>query len=119
MPKPDHKAYTAVHVRLLRSRGSAAQHQCIDCGQIAREWSYNHSQSNVRYSLNLDDYDPRCRACHVRFDLQYRRSVAEPLAAEVKHAVRQRNSARKHNDTNAESYWDDELDRLAMLLRAI
>lgn len=118
MSKSDRTGYGTVHVRLLRTRGPARNYQCVDCGNAAREWSYNHAEFG-RYSDDLDNYDPRCRACHVKFDRQRLRDATEPLKAEVKHAVAQRDRARRHDDRNTEDYWDDELDRLTTLLREL
>lgn len=70
--------FAGLHRRLYRARGRAAEHPCVDCGKRARDWSYKHGDPNektqviggetVPYSLNLDQYEPRCRACHMKFD---------------------------------------------------
>lgn len=46
-------------------------------GWCNMHWSYNYEAAEVLvdartgcpYSLDLDDYDPRCVPCHRRFDL--------------------------------------------------
>lgn len=54
----------------------------MDCGRKAQQWSYKHNGSDERleevswgervwvvgYSADPDDYDPRCRVCHWRYD---------------------------------------------------
>lgn len=70
--------FHAIHKRLTRTRGPASEHPCIDCGNTADDWSYNNAdpeelsgqigESTCAYSLDLGNYDPRCRSCHRVFD---------------------------------------------------
>jgi hypothetical protein len=73
--------YGAVHCRLRSHRGSARSHSCEDCGQPAKQWSYNHDDPNeliqqsgvlqgLPYSSDVNHYSPRCVPCHKRFDLR-------------------------------------------------
>lgn len=77
--KGDAASYTAVHLRLRVERGPARSHPCVDCGEVAHDWSYNGRDENcVRsprgvYSVNLDNYDPRCRCCHRQYDARMRK----------------------------------------------
>lgn len=79
----DEVTYEAVHMRLRRERGAASTHLCVQCGEQARDWAYQHddpgerigpvtSQDGKTYMLsftaNLDAYKPMCILCHVRFD---------------------------------------------------
>lgn len=70
----DNATYNGVHLRLAAQRGRATEYPCVDCGDLAFEWSYNNSHEQERrdsigrYSTNLDAYDPRCVRCHRRFD---------------------------------------------------
>lgn len=116
-------SYHAAHTQVSKIRGRARHHQCIECGNPARQWSYDHidpdeleSPTGLQYSVDPDHYDPRCMTCHRTFDRQHRRAelqaIAEPIVDQVKHAVAQRDRARRHNDRPAEDYWDDELERL-------
>ena len=57
--------YRAAHATVARVRGKASDHTCVDCGKQAQEWSYAQRKG---YSENLDDYAPRCRSCHQRYD---------------------------------------------------
>lgn len=69
-------SYRGVHGRIVRIRGKATNHTCVDCGRQAEQWSYDHGDPNeklstphgYRYSLDIDHYDPRCIVCHLRFD---------------------------------------------------
>lgn len=54
-----------LHRRLHRKHGKASAHACVDCGAVARDWSLNKSA----YTDNIDDYSPRCRSCHVKYDM--------------------------------------------------
>lgn len=67
--------YRTVHSRLVAARGKASNHECVDCGDTAREWSYDHTDPESKhddrggdYSVDLDRYEPRCRTCHFYFD---------------------------------------------------
>lgn len=69
--------YSAAHARCETDRGPAKSHQCIDCGQQAQHWSYDHTDPHGRtdsgyaYSLDPTHYSPRCVSCHKRFDLAH------------------------------------------------
>lgn len=72
--KGDDVKYRAVHKRL----GPASNHPCIDCGNVAAQWSYDHSdiheklepQKGLPYSTDPSYYQPRCAPCHKTFDTQ-------------------------------------------------
>jgi hypothetical protein len=102
--------YMAVHLRIHRTQGSAKNHRCISCGVVAFDWCYDHSDPNEL----RDD-----RRCHLAYDRQHLRDMAEPFRAQVKDAVEQRDRARRHKDWDAERLWDDELERLTTLLMDI
>lgn len=67
----------AVHQRLRKWRGPASTHRCVECGEQAAHWSYNHDAPDERiaergaYTTDLSYYSPRCVPCHKRFDLDY------------------------------------------------
>jgi HNH endonuclease len=67
-------SYGGLHKRLRKERGSADARECVDCGDQAAQWSYDHSDPNEKrgsvgpYSLDMDRYQPRCRRCHILFD---------------------------------------------------
>ena len=52
------------HGRIVQLKGKASKYKCIDCGKQARDWS----NIDHKYSLNPDDYLPRCRSCHRHYD---------------------------------------------------
>jgi hypothetical protein len=72
--------YTGMHDRLRADRGPASSHPCLDCGGVAQDWSLrrgvqgilsapdNHHGNPRYWSTNIEDYDPRCRPCHGRYD---------------------------------------------------
>jgi hypothetical protein len=70
--------WASIHKRLSRKLGKASIYSCVDCNSPAKEWSYNNADPNelhelmsstpVAYSLDLDNYDPRCVSCHRKFD---------------------------------------------------
>ncbi len=70
--------YGGAHYRLRVERGPAAAQRCVDCGAQAEEWSYDGLDPDeltevrgshlVRYSLDLERYEPRCVRCHRAFD---------------------------------------------------
>jgi hypothetical protein len=60
--------YRAVHTRVVKVRGPAADHPCADCGAPARHWSYI---GRVGFSLSVGDYEPRCCSCHQYYDLAH------------------------------------------------
>ena len=71
--KEEH-GYHAVHFRLTRDRGRAADQLCNDCGLLALHWSYDWEDPNELtdkgkiYSRNQDHYQPRCQSCHFALD---------------------------------------------------
>ena len=57
------------HGRIMRLKGKASTHKCIDCGKEAKEWS----NVDHLYSLEPDDYQSRCNSCHQLYDIQLRK----------------------------------------------
>lgn len=80
----DDISYGAMHRRIHLFNGPANQQTCVDCGQQARDWSYNHRDPNERigygfdgtslmtYSSDVAYYEPRCKKCHRAFDNEAR-----------------------------------------------
>lgn len=70
--------YKEVHRNITKAKGKAREYSCVDCGGTADEWSLNKESSIIYYgipdrqtypySLNLEDYAPRCRKCHGFYD---------------------------------------------------
>lgn len=81
----DEIGYRAAHNRIERLRGIASSHSCVDCGDRAEHWSYNHSGVKERwgyangcylpYSTDVHAYDARCRTCHRAFDGRQKHGV--------------------------------------------
>ena len=76
----DDIGYAAAHERVRRDRGRVQVYRCVDCGDGAQHWSYDHSDPDELVALNLSanpvaysndpaHYDPRCVRCHKRYDL--------------------------------------------------
>lgn len=82
-PSGDVPRYASVHHNLRLVRGRASEHACVDCGSPAAQWSYREGEASQcivevdgwvrRYSVDPDDYDPRCAPCHRTFDAEARR----------------------------------------------
>lgn len=74
----DEASYSAIHKRLASVRGSARTHVCFRCGEPADEWAYDHQDADekvgesngveVRYSTDLERYQPACVDCHRQMD---------------------------------------------------
>jgi hypothetical protein len=56
--------YRIIHRRKRRYDGKASEYECVDCGDPARDWSFEHDTD----PWNLDNYVPRCRRCHALYD---------------------------------------------------
>lgn len=72
----DQVGYAGAHIRLRKTRGRASDRACVDCKSPAQQWSYNHAAEDERigtrgypYSLDPNEYSPRCVPCHKAFDL--------------------------------------------------
>jgi NAD-dependent SIR2 family protein deacetylase len=62
--RTDAPVYSTRHSRVLAVRGRAAEQECTDCGDRAKEWSQRHGTDGTEPA----DYDPRCNACHREYD---------------------------------------------------
>lgn len=73
------------HKRVMYDRGKASEYDCVDCGRRAQEWSCRHDVAPQYYqegwvtlpsgksllaywSTSSQDYDPRCKSCHRKYD---------------------------------------------------
>lgn len=76
--------YAGAHDRVKVLRGPAKKHPCLDCGNPAQHWSYDHEDPNeliaqndygrgCAYSLDPSHYQPRCIPCHTAFDASSRK----------------------------------------------
>jgi hypothetical protein len=79
--------YEAAHIRVKQAKGPASAHQCIDCGGLAHQWSYDYTapveyvchRRYVLYSLDPARYHPRCRRCHKQHDMNRSRRALTAL----------------------------------------
>lgn len=60
----DRNHYNQLHARLRKTRGRASGMSCADCAGVAIEWSWKHDTDPE----DLNNYDPRCKDCHARYD---------------------------------------------------
>lgn len=60
----DSPEYRHIHSMLFNLRNSAICHMCIQCGERAEHWAWQHGQNP---SL-IDSYEPMCAACHTLYD---------------------------------------------------
>lgn len=77
----DSASYGAAHMRVISAKGQATEHTCVDCPNRAAEWSLKVSADMIteirgnkmggRFSLDVDDYEPRCVPCHRTYDAKY------------------------------------------------
>lgn len=88
-PPSDGKiTYRRIHEIVQKMRGHAAGFSCVECGDRAHEWAYDHLDPDQRvmpddasqhagfpYSLNVDHYYPMCRPCHRTADLNRAKSA--------------------------------------------
>jgi len=77
--KGDAIGYDGAHQRVDSAKGKAADHQCVDCGDQADDWSYVGGCPRERvsdepktigcvYSPDPNYYVPRCKKCHWHHD---------------------------------------------------
>lgn len=77
MFKGEDVGYSGIHMRIKAERGSASNYPCVECGESASHWSYDHVDKAERmspegaYSIDLEHYQPRCVSCHKTYDLQF------------------------------------------------
>ena len=74
----DKRTYDDVHKRTQKLRGKAATRPCVDCGNFpARDWSHIHDTD----PMNHYNYEPRCRRCHLQYDMteEWRSNIAASL----------------------------------------
>ena len=53
-----------MHHRVTKTRGSASDYGCVDCGGAAEDWSTVNPASDDIW----ERFQPRCRKCHRRYD---------------------------------------------------
>lgn len=68
MSKTYDPEYMRQHAKVRKERGSPWDYQCVDGDHRAEQWTFN----NYGDRNNVWDYDPRCPACHVKYDLKGR-----------------------------------------------
>jgi len=56
--------HSNLHAKIRRNRGRATEFSCVDCSKTASDWSHITGSD----PLDLMNYEPRCRSCHMRYD---------------------------------------------------
>ena len=89
----DEITYYTAHDRVKVARGPACAHQCADCGQRAQDWSLRRDAASMRFghagpytlafSPDPQDYAPRCKPCHGRYDRDGRAAARAEQGARV------------------------------------
>lgn len=70
----DELTYRTMHRRLRVKLGSARTYDCVECGEAAHGWAYQHDDPNELmsedgpFSDRLESYAPMCNACHASLD---------------------------------------------------
>lgn len=75
----DAVGYSGLHRRLRKARGRVSELVCVECGNPAQHWAYDHAdpdekfdaQRGLPFSTDLDRYQPMCQPCHRRFDVAH------------------------------------------------
>jgi hypothetical protein len=65
-----------VHSAVRRKYGRADIYECTDCPNYAMDWSHIHDTDPD----NIDNYTPRCRSCHQKYDYADMIEVKENLS---------------------------------------
>jgi len=90
-----------IHKRLAKSRGKASMHNCVDCKEKAKDWSFDRKIGN---SLNFKRYKPRCRSCHRKKDAKGNaNSLGFKHSKEFKEKASKRMKKKKYKDIIASS----------------
>ena len=73
--------YAGAHWRVRNQYGEPSLHLCVDCGDSAREWAYDHldpdelthrsRKGDHAYSANPAHYMAMCKTCHTFFDRRH------------------------------------------------
>ena len=90
-----HTSYQAVHLRVRKARGDAAEHRCIECGEQAAQWACQRNKETIDqsmqlpYSTEVDDYEPMCSSCHRVMDSprgedHHRATLTEDFVVDLK-----------------------------------
>lgn len=69
----DDVGYSAAHGRVRYKNGSAKKYPCVDCGQQAKHWSYDHR-----------DIIEHCAGCHIQPRPRPLRRPMHPMPQDVR-----------------------------------
>lgn len=60
-----------IHRQIKRIRGVALSYACIQCGEQARTWAWQHGND----PMSIYSYEPMCYGCHTLYDFKDTTSV--------------------------------------------
>ena len=65
-----------IHKKIVTLCGKASKYQCVGdginpCDNQARDWSNDDHE----YSLDPDNYKPRCKSCHMKYDYTFNNRI--------------------------------------------
>lgn len=81
------KGYWGVHSWLKRVMPKASTKKCYHCDSPARDWA----NVSKKYLLDITDYIPLCRSCHMIFD-------EHKISPETAKKISMRRMGHKHSD---------------------
>lgn len=85
-----------LHKLISRVRGKASSYRCVDCPNVAMDWSWIHGTCPE----DICNYEPRCRSCHLKYDNGKR---LNPIVE-----TRRRMSIAQSGNTNASGQRSEE-----------
>ena len=75
--------YFKEHRQVYKSKGMAYRYNCVDCNNQALDWSLKHGADKP----DINSYEPRCRSCHLKYDMTTKRRLKKyraPVNEEIK-----------------------------------
>ena len=85
-----------MHRRIHRAHGAASKQLCVNCNNRARDWSLN----GTIYTDKVEDYSPRCRSCHTKYDMTPERNKNVSIGLKKAYANGTRQSRKGQPRTN-------------------
>ena len=80
--------YQTQHDRVEAALGPASNQDCVDCGNVADDWSHRHGTDR----RDPHNYDPRCPSCHSKYDISGERNGRARLTAKEVLEIRELHS---------------------------
>ena len=110
--------YETVHIYLRRDKGDPTALSCVECGQQAKEWAYNHTDPDElrdpkgrAYSMSAKFYQAMCRSCHRRMDNKDSCRKGHEFTSENTYLYRGYRLCRKCRAQNQRDYREKESEK--------